>query len=194
MNSKTFLIILATILSLVSIINAQKPSRTPYPESYYNRDPNNERLKKISIKLELADDYHNKKSLKNFSKEKDVYLRVLAKSSDRIIALGYSRMRRFRPVLLDNKGVVIPYTLAKQEQLREEWRYIELLNSENSIGRQSGPSDFIGEKEWSKWMFNIDNWYGKLEPGIYKISVLFGFGESENEKKIKTNIIKFKVY
>lgn len=194
MSGKFFIIIFVMFFSMVSLVNAQQPKRTPYPESKYNREPNDERLKKISMRLELTDDYFNKKSITKFTKEKTLFLRILAKSKDsRIIALGYFRQRRFTPLMLDSKGIVIPYSLAASEKIRKEWEEVERRKSPNYLVRDSGPSDFIGE-QWGKWMFNIADWYGKLEPGTYKVAVLFGFGESENEKKIKTKFVKFKIY
>lgn len=195
MFGKFFIVSFLMLISMVIIVNAQQPKRTPYPESKYNREPNDERLKKISMRLELTDDdyYKNKKPITKFSIEKNIYLQIFAKSKDsRIIALGFSEKRRFTPLLINDKGI-IPFTNQKQEQLRVEWERVELMKSGNTLGWRSGPSDFIGE-DWSKWMFNIADWYGKLEPGNYKVAVFFGFGESENEKKIKTKFVKFKIY
>lgn len=195
MSVKLFIISFMLIISTVSLVNAQQPRRTPYPESKYNRDPNDERLKKISMRLELTDDYFNKKSITKFPKEKDIHLQIFAKSKDsRIIALGLSKLRFFIPLLFDNKGNVIPYTKMAQEKLQEEWKEVERRKSPNGFFRDSGPSDFIGEKETRIRNFNIAFWYGKLVAGNYKVGVLFGFGESENEKKIKTKFVKFTVY
>lgn len=195
MFEKFFIIIFMLLISIVSIVNAQQPKRTPYPESKYNREPNEQRLKKISMRLELTDDYFNKKSITKFPKEKDIYLQIFAKSKDpRIIALGLSKLRFFIPLLFDNKGNVIPYTKTAQEKLREEWKEVKRRKSPNAFFRDSDPSDFIGEKETRMRNFNIAFWYGKIEAGNYKVAVSFGFGESENEKKIKSNVVKFRVY
>jgi hypothetical protein len=193
MVSKTLLIVLVAF-STVIFVKAQKPSHTPFSASKYNRDSNDERLKKIAIRLETTDDYFNKNSVTRFSKDKNILLRVFVKSLDsRIIALGYHKQLRFTPQILDNKGKIVPYPKITQERLRKEWDEVERRKSLDAMFRESGPSFFITEKEESLSL-NIADWYGKLEPGTYKVVVLFRFGEDENDKKITTNIIKFNVY
>lgn len=190
------LFICFAILLMMSFIVAQNTKRRAPDPSKQNLDSPDDKLKKISLRLEVKGGLTENDSTFKIEKDKEVIVQVLASVSDqRLIGLGYARKpTRFKLILLGNDNNALSYPVATQERIRQEWAEIERRKSPDVMFRSSGPSLFIvPSKETVIGLLDLKDWYGKLNPGVYRIRVLFGFGNSENENTIQSETITLKI-
>lgn len=192
MFDRLFCLALFTYLLFVNIVSAQKPSTTPHPPLKYNMDSKEEKLRKINIRLEIKESIQERNQIFRIPKDKEVVIQVLGKTLDeRIIALGFAKKERFTLYLLGNNNLPFEYPQSTKENLTKMWNDVELKKS--FLGKGGGPAVFIFERESLLGSLKIADWYGKLEPGVYKVVVLFGFGDNEKEKKIQSEPITFEI-
>lgn len=194
--NKSFFICFAAVLVMTSLTAAQIKKVKTANSINYNNDSPDEKLKRLSIRLEVEGSSAENNSAFVIGKDKQVIIRVLASVSDqRTIGLGYAdKPGRFKLIMLGNDNTALPYPAATEERLKREWKEIERRKSPDAIVRYSGPSLFITpNRENVIDRLNLADWYGKPAPGIYRIKVLFGFGDNENENKIQSEIITLKI-
>lgn len=193
--NKKLLFIFALSMLVTNTTSAQITAKRIIDPSKYNLESNEEKLKKINLKLEIVDNDRNSKDFKIPNNE-DVLIRVLASVSDkRIIALGnnINQFVQFKPLLLGQNDVPLPYPPSSSEKIGQAYREFERRKNPDSIVASSGPSVFISpDQENTISLINIADWYGKLPPGYYKVVVGFSFDGSNNI--IYSSPISFEIY
>ena len=198
MNCKVFYFLLVVVLFTPTLVNSQINKRKIPDQTKVNLDSNDEKLKKMSIRIEIENEVVAKDSILKISKDKAITIKVLASVSDqRTIGLSNKQNKfiLFTPLLLGNNDTPFAYPDATQDKLKEKWNEQKRSENPNTLVRGGGPSNLISPGQQNLiGLLNIADWYGKLEPGVYRAVVLFGFGANEKEQKIQSNVITFEVF
>lgn len=194
--TKKLIFIFVLCISLINITNAQTTKQRNIDPSKYNLESNDEKLKKINLRLEIMDAVTDNGTIFRIPRDREVLIKVLASVSDkRIIALGnnINQFVQFKPLLLGQNDSPVEYPPPTAEKIEQVNRRVQQRKNPDAIVASSGPSVFISpDKENTISIINIADWYGKLPPGSYKIVVGFGFDESNN--KVFSSPVVFEIY